>query len=89
MNDLLPIVEGCLCMVVGSCAGNNGKTVTAIRRTEKPINSGAHIGPWWEIDPPLQWRNLRTGMPSRVLPVARESFLMRIDGHDEQDTEVN
>lgn len=79
MSDLLPIVPGCLCIVIGACDPKYlGLQVTAIELDERPYDA-SHI--WWTVELPE-----RSYSESGYWQ-APETTLMRIDGHqpDEQD----
>ena len=83
MSDLKPIEPGCLCLIVNATHVENiGTTVTVVQI--------ASISPYqgeitWEVeseslDPSKTWDGVYW---------AKESWLMRIDGHDEQETETS
>jgi len=84
MNKLLPIIPGCLCLIIKSNAGNTG-TVTAIRRVDpsEVRRSALHRDhPRWEVDRPMKTVILLTNKPSPYGPTNHmpENYLMRIDG---------
>lgn len=77
MKELLPIIPGCLCLIVKSKAGNTG-TVTVIRELRPPCDA-VDQGKFWETD-----RMMNTvsnyGYPLEPTNCIPESHLMRIDG---------
>lgn len=98
MDDLLPIVPGCLCVVIKGM--RVGTEVTAIRRvcmSSIPIPPGYKQfpkGPGWEVDKDMPFAPINKRDLLRIdrffAPYRSEDYLMRIDGHqpDEQDSQT-
>lgn len=81
MSDLKPIEPGCLCLIVNSTCGNEGISLTVLERAEAPPFWDK--GQWWTTDTLIKFRC------GQLRKMVREEQLMRIDGHDEQETENN
>jgi len=83
MSDLKPIEPGSLCMVTKG--QHTGEHLTALRFVGHPSQVRTRDGNYWEVDKNLGFedeygRDIKGGYP-----YARESWLMRIDGHNEQE----
>ena len=79
MSDLKPIEPGCLCLVTGG--DYRGATVTAIRYVGEAPDGVEPDGSCWHITPPIS--------DEKYDWYASAVRLLRIDGHDEQETETS
>jgi hypothetical protein len=76
-----PIEPGCLCVVIRSFCGHQGKTLTVIKQVDQPTDVEDISGQWWETD-----KDLSCSWDSS--PCWPESYLMRIDGHEPETQDV-